>query len=108
LQRIVTESNRYATHPLDAMGNTMGGRNWVHMTVAELKAFLAIHMYMGMKRQPNVQSYWEKEGSLFHCPIISNIMSRDRFRALRRCLHITDPALYAHIQKGDPGYDKLR
>jgi hypothetical protein len=35
-------------------------------------------------------------------------MSRDRFRALRRCLHITDPSLYEHIHKGDPGYDKLR
>jgi hypothetical protein len=79
LHKIVTETNRYATHPLDAMGNTMGGRNWENMTIAELKAFLAVHMYMGMKRQPNVQSYWEKEGSIFHCHVISNIMSCDRF-----------------------------
>jgi hypothetical protein len=27
---------------------------------------------------------------------------------LRRCLHITNPATYDHIQKGDPQYDKLR
>jgi hypothetical protein len=27
---------------------------------------------------------------------------------LRRCLHITNPATYEHIQKGEPQYDKLR
>jgi hypothetical protein len=108
LLKIVIETNRYASHPLDAIGNTMEGRNWVPITIPELKAFLAIHMYMGMKQQSNVQSYWAKEGSIFHYHTISNIMSRDRFRALRRCLHITDPSLYKHIHKGDPGYDKLR
>jgi hypothetical protein len=76
--------------------------------MAGLKAFLAIHMYMGMKRQPNYKSYWEKEGSLFHCPIISNIMSRAQFAQLCRCLNITNLASYEHIQKGEIGYDKLR
>jgi hypothetical protein len=72
------------------------------------KGFLALHMYMGLKRQSNYKSYWGKEGSLFHCPIISNIMSQARFTQLRRCIHITNPASYEHIQKGDIGYDKLR
>jgi hypothetical protein len=80
----------------------------VAFSVAKLKAFLAIHMYMGMKKQPNIKTYWEKYGSIFHCPIISNIMTRDRFMDLRRCLHITNPANYEHIQKGDLEYDKLR
>jgi hypothetical protein len=97
----VEETNRYATMVLDAFGNTRGGRTWKNFIMASLKAFLAIHMYMGMKRQPNYKSYWEKEGSLFHCPIISNIMSRARFAQLRRCLHITNPASYEHIQPGD-------
>jgi hypothetical protein len=100
--------NRYATKPLDAQGNTMGGSKWVNLTVAGLKAFLAIHMYMGMKKQPNIQSYWEQEGSFFQCLTISNIMTRERFRDLVRCLHITNPTTYKHIQKGDPGYDKIR
>jgi hypothetical protein len=86
----------------------MGGKKWVNLTIAKLKAFLAIHMYMGMRRQPNIQTYWEKEGSIFQCAIISNIMSRFRFTQLRRCLHLTNPATYEHIQKGDLGYDKLR
>jgi hypothetical protein len=108
LREIVVETNRYAINPLDALGYTMGGRKWVNTSVAELTAFLAIHMYMGMKRQPNVKSYWEKAGSIFHCSIISSIMSRDRFTCLQRCLHITNPDTYEHIEKGDPQYDKLR
>jgi hypothetical protein len=61
-----------------------------------------------MKKQPNYKTYWEKEGSFFHCPVISNIMTRERFVELRRCLHLTNPATYDHIQKGELGYDKLR
>jgi hypothetical protein len=76
--------------------------------MAEFKSFLAIHMYMGMKRQPNMKPYWNKEGSFFHCATISNIMTQDRFMELWRCLHLTNPATYEHIQKGDLGYDKLR
>jgi hypothetical protein len=108
LRKIVIETNRYATESLDAHGSTRGGPKWETLTVPGLKAFLAIHMYMSMKRQPNYKSYWEKEGIFFHCPIISNIMTRERFIQLQRCLHITNPNTYEHIPKGDPLYDKLR
>jgi hypothetical protein len=108
MQNIVIETNSYAMERLDAHGNTRGGEKWENLIVAGLKAFLAIHMYMGMKRQPNYKTYWEKAGTFFHCPIISNIMTRERFIQLRRCLYLTNPATYAHIEKGDLGYDKLR
>jgi hypothetical protein len=86
----------------------MGGPKWKNLRIAELKAFFAIYMYMVMKRQPNVKSYWKKEGSFFHCPTISNIMTRRRFKELVRYLHITDLATYEHIPNGDLGYDKIR
>jgi hypothetical protein len=94
--------------PLDAHGNTRGGIKWESLIVASLRAFMAIHMYMGMKKQPNYKTYWKKVGSFFHCPIIANIMTRERFIELRRCLHNTDLGTYEHIPKGDPRYDKLR
>jgi hypothetical protein len=80
----------------------------MNLTIAGLKAFLAIHIYMRMKRQPYMRSYWEREGSFFHCLTISNIMTREQFRDLVCCRHITDPITYKHIQKGDPSYDKIR
>jgi hypothetical protein len=75
------------------------GRKWENLTVVGLKAFMAIHMYMGMKKQPNYKSYWEREGGFFHCPIISNIINSERFRELCRCLHLTNPATYEYIHK---------
>jgi hypothetical protein len=53
-----------------------------------------------------MKSYWMKEGSIFHCPIISKTMSQDHFKALTRCFHITNPATYVR-EKGLLGYDKL-
>jgi hypothetical protein len=47
-----------------------------------------------------------KEGSVFHCPIISKVLSRNRFNALIRCFHTTNPATYVS-EKGLPRYDKL-
>jgi hypothetical protein len=102
MQNIVIETNRYAMERLDAHGNTQGQEKWENLTMAGLKAFLAIHMYMGMKRQSNYKTYWEKVGTFFHCPIISNIMTRELFIQLHRSLHLKNPATYAYIEKGDP------
>jgi hypothetical protein len=105
--KIVDKTNRYAKH-VKSDGSTEGGPKWTDITVACLKAFIAMHIYMGMKREPNVKAYWHWEGSIFHCPIISNIMIRERFCEIRRCLHTTNPATYEHIEKDQPGYDKMR
>jgi hypothetical protein len=102
LCKIVTETNHYATHPMDAQGNCMEGSKWKNLTIAWLKAFLTIHMYMEMKRQPNMKSYWEREGSFFHCPTISNIMTRERFKELVRCLHIKTRTLMYTLEGGTP------
>jgi hypothetical protein len=74
--------------------------------VLELKAFLAVTLYMGMKKQPNVKSYWMKPPSIFHCSTISNIFTRKRYMTLTRCLHIMDPATYV-TDRALPGYDKM-
>jgi hypothetical protein len=95
----VNETNRYATSRTSE-GKLPRGDTWVLFTVAEFKAWLAIWLYMGMKRQPpNMKSYWMKEGSYFHCPTISKIMSWKRFIALTRCFHITNLATYIQYDK---------
>jgi hypothetical protein len=73
LRDIVVETNRYAMEDLGG-GKTYGGVDWEPLTIPSLKAFIAVLLYMGMKRQPNRKSYWQKEGSVFHCPVISNII----------------------------------
>ena len=97
---IVTETNRYATTPLDDSGRIHGGPKWENLIVSGLRAFIALALYMEMKRQPNYKTYWSQD-TLFHYPMVANIFTRDRFMALRRCLHVTNQDLYAHIGRGD-------
>ena len=104
---IVRESNRYATTNMGD-GKTMGGRMWTDLTVPELKCFIAILLYMGMKRQPSLRSYWAKKGSTFYCPMISTLMMCRCFESTMCCLHITDSAIYDAIPRGTLGFDKIR
>jgi hypothetical protein len=105
LRKICTETNRYAT-TVDGDGIAPGRRRWRRLSVAGLKAFFAISMLMGLKRQPNMKTYWEREGGFFHCPLISRIFSHDRFQQITRCLHITNPNSY-DATRDEPGYDKM-
>jgi hypothetical protein len=54
-----------------------------------------------------MKNYWQKMGSFLHCPFISKMFTRDHFYALRRCLHITNPASYNNVERGTVGFDKL-
>lgn len=49
-------------------GMTRGGKGWYPLDVEELKGFLAIAIYMGIKKQPNVRSYWQKKNLSFGVP----------------------------------------
>jgi hypothetical protein len=105
LPAIVVETNRYATEEFGDV-NMPGGPSWTTLTVRELRAFIACCFFMGMKKQPHQKTYWEKKGSFFRCPRISNIFSRDRFQSLVNCLHLTNPATYVR-DRNLPGYDKM-
>ena len=86
-------------------GGTFGGCNWEPITLSELMVFIAIILYMGMKCQPNLKSYWYKRGSIFHCEKISNLITRARFVLLTKCLHVTNPTAYER-DRNRLGYDK--
>jgi hypothetical protein len=61
---------------------------------------------MNTRWQPNIKSYWMKEGSIFHRPSISNVMTWKHFVVLNKCLHITNPSQY--VKENELlGYDKL-
>jgi hypothetical protein len=91
---------------VDAEGKIEGGPRWERFTIPAMKAFIACTLYIGMKKQPSVKSYWQKRGSFFHCHVISNIFTRERFQAITSCLHLTNPATYVQNQD-EPGYDKM-
>ena len=102
---IVPETNRYAT-AINEDGSTHGGKHWQELTVARLKAYFAIILYIGMKKQPNLKSYWVGSTSFFHCLTISKIMSRRQFLLLNKCLHLRNLETYMR-NKNLPEYDKM-
>ena len=105
LQRIADETNQYAI-AINNNEGTFGGCNWKPITLSKLMVFIAIILYTGMKRQPNLKSYWYRRGSIFHCEKISNLMTRARFMLLTRCLHVINLAAYVR-DRNRPGYDKM-
>jgi hypothetical protein len=72
------------------------------MDEKELQMFLAVFFYMGMKKQPNVRSYWTKSEPLFYCLVIANLLTQRRFLSL----HLTNPCDFV-TDKTSPQYDKM-
>jgi hypothetical protein len=87
-------------------GNTPGGPMWRLFTAAGLKAFFAISIFMELKKQPNVKTYWQRKGSFFHCPMISQIFTRDGHQQITKCLHVTNLASYV-TNREELVYDKM-
>jgi hypothetical protein len=57
LRDIVNETNQYATTPTSKSILPGGGDTLDFRIVAEIKAWLATWLYMGMKWQPNMKKY---------------------------------------------------
>jgi hypothetical protein len=61
---------------------------------------------MGLKRLPSQRLYWSKDKPLFYCPVTSQLLTRDRFELITRCLHVANAP--PHVKDhSSPSYDKL-
>jgi hypothetical protein len=108
LQRyIVRESNRYASEVLDVQARaTRGGLEWKPLCLDEFRAYIAICLFMGLKKLPSRRLYWSKDEALFQCPLISHLMTRNRYELITRCLHVANAP--ADVQdRSSSKYDKL-
>jgi hypothetical protein len=105
--RIVWVTNRYAFEIVDdKTGQTRGGSQWILLGLEEFRAYLAICLFMGLKRLPSKWMYWLWEEPLFHCPVISQMMMRDRYEFITRCLHVANAPPHV-TDTSSPTYDKL-
>jgi hypothetical protein len=105
IKQIRDETNRYAGS-LDENGRSHGHDGWYPTSVKELQVYFSISFYMGMKRLPNVKAYWAKSEPFFYYGVIGGLLTRKRYLALTRCLHITNPETY-EVLAGPPNYDKM-
>uniref|UniRef100_A0A1X7SXJ5 PiggyBac transposable element-derived protein domain-containing protein n=1 Tax=Amphimedon queenslandica TaxID=400682 RepID=A0A1X7SXJ5_AMPQE len=51
-----------------------------------MNAYFGVMIIMGLMRLPALSNYWRRD-PLFHCSIIADCMSRDRFYEVFRYLH---------------------
>jgi hypothetical protein len=104
LNRICVETNRYAQE--DDGGKPKGGHDWYDIEEGELRAFMGVRLWMGMRKQPNIKTFWVGEDEVFHCSKISGLFTRKRFETLSKCLHLTnmDDGM---LDRNSPNYDKV-
>jgi hypothetical protein len=104
LNRICVETNRYAQE--DDGGKPKGGHDWYCVREGELRAFMGVRLCMGMRKQPNIKTFWVGDDDLFHCSKISSLFIRKRFETLNKCLHLTNME-DGISDRNSPNYDKV-
>ncbi|XP_066567847.1 uncharacterized protein LOC136755273 isoform X2 [Amia ocellicauda] len=78
--RLVTEKISYS--------NQEGG--WDEVTPEEFKRFLALIIYMGLVRLPDIHRYWST-APLHHGLWARSFMSRNRYQGILNALHLVNP-----------------
>lgn len=82
-------TNNRAKIRRDVNKNSKMLQSWKNVTVEELKTFIGLVLLMGNMKMPSLKLYWSKN-QLYHHPIFSKVMSRDRFTAILSCLCFYD------------------
>lgn len=68
--------------------NAAGGAAWPPADTHELLAFIGVHIFMGIDSLPKRRMYWQ--GDTRHTTV-AEVLSRDRFESLTRCLRVSPP-----------------
>ena len=103
---ICRETNAYGLQEsIEHLGFLNGRGKWKILSVPELRAWLGVCIFMGLKRQPTFRSYWSKR-KFYGCPIVKRIMQRTRFEQILSCLHLVDNRSLVQ-DKTCVGYDKI-
>lgn len=69
----------------------------------ELLAFLGITIIMSIHKLPSTRLYWSTN-PVFTVPVVSNVMTRDRYEEIRSLLHFMDNN--KQPKRDNPNYDK--
>ena len=97
---LVEETNRYATQSI----RTKPDARWYATTVEEMRAFVALNIFFGIKSLPETRLYWSDD-SLLGVSAVKKVMPRTRFEKIRQYLHLNDRERMP--PRGDRAHDKL-
>lgn len=79
IDHIIYQSNLYATQ----------NNNTLKLTENELLAFIGMNFCMGYHKVPSYKHYWSTANDL-NVPVVSDVMSRDRFSEILSNIHVND------------------
>ena len=83
-------------------------RQWVDMTMEELKSFIALLLYMGVIWKPELKLYWTTK-PMFETPYVRRLMTEKRFSLLMKCLHfVNSDVLAPAASKAEKSLNKIR
>ena len=69
-----------------------------NLTVAELKKFFAVILYMGIQKLPNRDMYWRRFGT-FRSDFVRNSFTKNRFDIICKVLHYTDTSTIENAER---------
>ena len=93
LDQLVEYTNRNAELHQTPEDETPKGRprKWKPTSRAELHAYLAVLIHMGLHIESSTEEYWHKDFSSGSMHIIRNFIRLDRFRQIDRYFYCTKP-----------------
>ncbi|CAG2195785.1 unnamed protein product [Mytilus edulis] len=104
---LTNETNRYAAqffqqHPVQNLPPNSRSRQWIDVTLAEMRTFIGLLLLMGIIQKPSIESYWSTN-CLFNTPSFANAMSRNRFQLILKFLHANNNE--QNPARDHPNYD---
>ena len=87
IELIVTETNRNAEQKQQSSGRR--DNNWSTVNAADIRAYIAIRFYQGIKGLPSARHYWS-QNKLLRVDIVANLMPRNRYLKITEYLHFND------------------
>ena len=92
LKTVTKHTNKYAELHQPDPTEFPGYRPWKPTTWKELRAYIAVYMWMGLHKDLAVDEFWKENkrgGPLY--PEVSDHIARERWQQIDRFLHISDP-----------------
>ena len=90
LQRIVDHTNEYAAHQLEEQDKPFA-REWFPTTMKELRAYLAVNIYMGVHHESAISDFWNTKNTGPLHPQITKHIALKRWQQIDRFLRVSKP-----------------
>ena len=97
---LLEETNRFAVQSF----RTKPDARWYPTTLEEMRAFVALKIFFGIKCLPETRLYWS-DNSVLGVSAVKKVMPRSRFEKIRQYLHMNDRERLP--PRGDQAHDKL-